>query len=73
MGTGLLTLGDVARQLGVRRAQVQYAVEKSGIQERGRAGIFRLFSADQVPVIEAALFTVRERKRRSAEAMEPNR
>ena len=61
----LLTLGDIARRLGVRRAQLQYAVEKVGIRERGRAGILRLFSPDQIPVIEAALGTVRSRRRKT--------
>ena len=63
--TDLLTVGDVARRLGVPRARVDYALEKAGIQERGRAGILRLFAADQVPVIQAALGTVRVRASRS--------
>ena len=54
-----LTIGDIARQLGVPRARLDYAVDKAGIRERGRVGIIRLFSADQVPVIRAALGTVR--------------
>ena len=58
----LLTLGDVARKLGVPRFRVGYAIEKAGIQERSRAGILRMFSPDQLPVIEAALGTVRQRK-----------
>ncbi len=57
----LMTIGDIARKLGIPRARLEYAVEKAGIQERGRAGILRLFSPDQVPVIEAALATVRSR------------
>lgn len=68
----LLTVGDVARRIGVPRARVDYALDKAGIRERARAGILRLFSPDQIPVIEAALLTVRTRQRRSAEAMEPN-
>ena len=58
----LVTLGEIARRMGVRRSRVDYAVEKAGIQERGRAGILRLFSASQIPVIEAALSTVRTRR-----------
>ena len=55
----LLTIGDVAREIGVARTRVAYAVEKVGLKERGRAGILRLFSRDQLPAIRAALETVR--------------
>lgn len=58
----MLTVGDVARRLRVSRASVSYAVEKCGVQERSRAGILRLFSEDQLPVIEAAIATVRRRQ-----------
>ena len=58
----LMTIGDIGRKLGVARTRLEYAIEKAGIRERGRAGILRLFSPDQVPVIEAALATVRTRK-----------
>lgn len=57
----LLTVGDVARRIGESRARVDYAIEKAGIRERARAGILRLFAVDQIPVIEAALRTVRRR------------
>jgi DNA-binding transcriptional MerR regulator len=66
--TDLMTIGDIARKLGVARTRLEYAVEKAGIQERGRAGILRLFSPDQVPVIEAALATVRSRRPKTGEA-----
>ena len=59
--TYLLTLGEIARRIGVPRTRLDYALDKAGIKERGRAGILRLFSVDQVPVIEAALSTVRVR------------
>ena len=65
----LLTVGDVARRIGVPRARVDYALDKAGIRERSRAGILRLFSLDQLPVIEAALGTVRSRQRKT-EAVE---
>ena len=55
----LLTVGTIARQLGVARSRLDYAIQKVGIQERGRAGILRLFSYDQVPAMRAALETVR--------------
>ena len=59
----LMTVGDIAREIGVPRARIDYALEKSGIRERARAGILRLFDRDQLPVIEAALKTVRTRVR----------
>ncbi len=63
--TELLTVGDIARRIGVPRAQVDYALDKGGIRERTRAGILRLFSPDQIPVIKAALATVRSRRRKT--------
>lgn len=63
--TELLTVGDIARRIGVPRARVDYALDKAGIRERTRAGIIRLFSPDQLPVIQAALATVRSRQRNS--------
>lgn len=57
----LLTVGDVARHFAVTRAKIDYALERGGIRERSRAGILRLFGEDQLPIIEAALKTVRSR------------
>lgn len=62
--TDLLTVGDVAKRFGLPRSRIDYAIEKAGIRERRRAGILRLFSSDQLPVIEAALATVRSRQRK---------
>ena len=56
---GFQTIGQIARQLGVARSRLDYAVMKVGLQERGRAGIIRLFSPDQIPSMRAALETVR--------------
>lgn len=64
--TDLMTIGELARRLGVARTRLHYAIEKAGIRECGRAGILRLFSADQIPVIEAALTTVRPHRSRGA-------
>ena len=66
----LMTIGDIARKLGIARTRLEYAIEKAGIRERSRAGILRLFSSDQVPVIEAALATVRTRRAHVATAEE---
>ena len=59
-----VTIGDVARMLGVARTRLDYAVQKVGIQERGRAGIIRLFSPDQIPAMKAALESVRPQRQR---------
>ncbi len=54
----LLTTGELARKFDVSRSRVDYALAKSRIQERGRAGIMRLFSVDQLAAIEAAINSV---------------
>lgn len=64
----LLTVGDIARQIGVPRTRLDYAIDKAGIRERSRAGILRLFSSDQIPVMEAALKAVRSRLPKTGEA-----
>lgn len=69
----LLTVGDIARRIGVPRARIDYALDKGGIRERGRAGILRLFALDQIPVIEAALGTVRSRNKKRVGAEEVGR
>ena len=58
----LLTIGDIARQLGIARSRLDYAVAKVGIRERGRAGILRLYGHDQIPSMRAALESVRPYK-----------
>ena len=57
-----LTIGDIARQLGVARTRLDYAIQKIGLRERGRAGILRLYGSDQIPAMKAALGTVRVRR-----------
>ncbi len=52
----------MARELGVARTRLEYAVAKAGIREQDRAGILRVFSRDQIPVMEAALAGVRRRR-----------
>ncbi len=67
MNVDLLTIGDIARDAGIPRHRLTYAVEKVGIRERGRAGILRLFSRDQIPAILAAHDTIRPRRQTVAE------
>ena len=68
--SALLTVGDVARQIGVPRSRLDYAIDKAGIRERSRAGILRLFSSDQIPVMEAALTAVRSRRSKTGDVEE---
>lgn len=63
MAANLMTVGDVAREIGEPRPRVQYAIEKIGLTPRCRAGILRLFSRDQIPAIVAALGTIRQANR----------
>lgn len=58
----LLTTGQIAEQFGVQRQQVSYALERRNIQPRFRAGIMRLFDEGQIPVIEAALKSIRPKR-----------
>lgn len=62
----MVTTGEIAKNAGVPRARVDYAIEKVGISERARAGIIRLFSHDQIPAIEAAIASIRVRRRENA-------
>ncbi len=62
---GFYTIGQIAQQLGVARSRLDYAVMKVGLRERGRAGIIRLFSPDQIPSMRAALETVRPQRTRT--------
>ena len=68
--TDLLTTGQLARRLGVPRTRLDYALDRAGIRERGRAGIIRLFALEQIPVIRAALDNVRPQSRTKGHAAE---
>lgn len=53
-----LTIGDLCRQSTLKdysRRQIEYAIREHRIEPVGRAGIIRLFSHAQIPVIKAAL------------------
>ncbi len=71
MKTELMTVGELARELGVSRARLSYALDKASILERGRAGILRLFGRDQLPAVRAALATVRVRSPRPESNPDP--
>jgi hypothetical protein len=51
----LLTIREVARELGVRTHRATYAVDQFDIEPRQRAGVIRLFSRDQLPEIRSAI------------------
>ena len=51
----LKTTGDVAKQIGVSRQNVDYAISRYRIQETQRAGIVRLFDAGAVNRIMRAI------------------
>ena len=49
------TVGEIARKNGVPTHRVQYAILSLGIKPTGRAGVLRMFDADAVARISAAL------------------
>ena len=55
----LYTIGDLARQWGIRRDRLAYAIGRADIQPARRVGITRLFSTEQLPQIQAAVMRVR--------------
>jgi hypothetical protein len=55
MQNQLVTVGDIARRLGVPTHRVQYVILRDGIKAAGRAGVLRLFDTEAVERIAAAL------------------
>jgi hypothetical protein len=51
----VLTIGTVARQLGVPTWQVRRVIERGLVPEPPRAGAYRIFSIADLPKIEGAL------------------
>ena len=51
----LLTITDLSRELRVKRHVLKYALEESDIQPIQRAGIVRLWSREQIPLIQSQL------------------
>jgi hypothetical protein len=58
----LLTIRDIARECGVKTHRAKYAVDQYEIEPRQRAGIIRLWSTDQLPLIQSALNRIAGRK-----------
>lgn len=63
MASDLLTLTQVADEIGERPSRVRHAVNTYRIEAAQRAGIVRLFRRDQVGEIRAAVRRVAERAR----------
>ena len=49
------TIGDLARRYGLNKHQINYALGSGGIEAAHRVGIFRMFTDEQLPLIEAEL------------------
>ena len=58
----LLTVGDIARAIGVPKHRVAYAIDESQIEPAQRAGIIWLFRLEQCPAIESALKRISDRR-----------
>jgi DNA-binding transcriptional MerR regulator len=56
------TTTEVARELGVHREQVAYAVRRSGLHPDERAGNIGLWTASSVQRIRAAVDGIRQSK-----------
>ena len=51
----LMTIGDVAKALGVPRHRVSHAIEVYGVEAHQRAGIIRLWRREDLPAIASAV------------------
>ena len=51
----LLTLGDLVHITGQAEHRVKYAINAYGIEPTQRAGVLRLWTQDDVPLVRAAL------------------
>jgi hypothetical protein len=58
----LYTLPTIARILGVTRRRVEYAVESHGIEPVQRLGIARIYDADGLCQIRAAVEAIASRR-----------
>jgi DNA-binding transcriptional MerR regulator len=50
-----LTIGEVAKRFGCHAWQVRRAITRRLLDEPARVGAYRVFFAEQLPAIEAAL------------------
>ena len=61
----LKTIGDIAREDGVTKNAIDYAIESYRIPETQRAGIIRLYDEHAVRRIRSALRRISERRGRA--------
>ena len=57
----ILTVGDIAKELGVDRDAVGYAIRKAKVEPLGRAGIVRLFPGSAVETVKVFLNSKRKK------------
>ena len=57
----IMTLGQIARKLGVPDHRIKYVVDRHRIEPRRRVGILRVWDEDAVSRIEAALEQQRQK------------
>jgi DNA-binding transcriptional MerR regulator len=55
MSSGLLTIGEIAARLGVKRWQVRALFTRSILSEPSRIGAYRVIAERDLPVVEQAL------------------
>lgn len=60
----LLTIGEIADELGVSMHRLKYAINQYKIAPDRRVGIIRVWSEDKVPLIETALAKIAENSER---------
>lgn len=58
----LLTLGQLAKRLNVSIHQLKYAIEQNNIEPVTRVGIIRVWSEENIPLIESALRRIAGRR-----------
>ena len=60
MTVAMLTVGEIARQLGVKIHKVEYVVASRNIEPAGRAGNLRVFTEADVKHIQSELTRIEE-------------
>lgn len=58
----LLTVGEIAKEIGEPLYRVKYAIDAYRIEPIQRAGIIRLFSREDIPRIKSAITRTASRR-----------
>lgn len=64
MKTAVLTVGQIADRLGESPSRVAYVISRGRLKPLGRVGIIRLFSEEQVEVIQQSIERLQSRTMR---------